>query len=110
METHTNSVIGALLYYIRRCLHDYGDKDCVEILQHIQRAMAEDSRLLIVEQILPSQPSAGASATDIFMMTLGGKERTLEGFRSITSDAGLEIVKVHGPEGSDLALIECKKI
>ncbi|VUC30245.1 unnamed protein product [Clonostachys rosea] len=101
---------GALIYYIRRCLHDYGDPDCVEMLQHIQRSMADDSRLIIAEQILSDRPSLMASATDIYMLTLGGKERTLEDFRSITTDAGLEIVEIHGSEGHDLALIECKKI
>uniref|UniRef100_A0A8H7NEE4 O-methyltransferase domain-containing protein n=1 Tax=Bionectria ochroleuca TaxID=29856 RepID=A0A8H7NEE4_BIOOC len=100
---------GALIYYIRRCLHDYGDPDCVEILQHIQKSMADDSRLIIAEQIINDQPSLVASATDIYMLTLGGKERTLDGFRAITADAGLEIVEIHGSGDNDLALIECRK-
>ncbi|CAI6021668.1 unnamed protein product [Clonostachys chloroleuca] len=99
----------ALIYYIRRCLHDYGDPDCVEILQHIRRSMAGDSRLIIAEQILSDQPSLVASATDIYMLTLGGKERTLDGFRAITADAGLEIVEIHDSGDDDLALIECRK-
>ncbi|KAK3694393.1 hypothetical protein B0T22DRAFT_477145 [Podospora appendiculata] len=36
--------------YIRRCLHDYGDADCVGTLQHLSDAMASDSHLLTVEQ------------------------------------------------------------
>lgn len=71
--------------------------------------MAGDSRLIIAEQILSDQPSLVASATDIYMLTLGGKERTLDGFRAITADAGLEIVEIHDSGDDDLALIECRK-
>ncbi|KND92354.1 Demethylsterigmatocystin 6-O-methyltransferase [Tolypocladium ophioglossoides CBS 100239] len=90
----TAAVKAAFVYYIRRCLHDYGDKDCVEILEQIRKAMAEDSRLLIVEQVLGNPPSPLAAAADVYMSTLGGKERTLEGFEAIASLAGLRIAKV----------------
>ena len=97
------------MYYIRRCLHDYGDKDAAEILLQIQKAMAADSRLLIVELILENPPTASGSATDIIMATIGGKERTLEGFRSIASEAGLRINKVYRGKPEDIAIIECTK-
>ena len=98
---------GALVYYIRRCLHDYGDEDAVGILQQIRNAMLPDSRCLIVEQVLSNPPSVLASSSDLFMATLGGKERTVEGFRGITSRAGMELSSVFPCEGSDVAVIEC---
>ncbi|XP_044719877.1 o-methyltransferase domain-containing protein [Hirsutella rhossiliensis] len=52
-------VKGALLYYFRHCLHDYGDEDSVCMLQQIRDAMVADSRLLIVEQILISEARNG---------------------------------------------------
>lgn len=104
-----NFVPGALVYYIRRCLHDYGDDDCVEILEQIRKAMAPDSRLLIVEQVLGNPPSPFAAANDVWMATIGGKERPLESFDAIASRAGLKIAKVHPTPGSEVAVIECKK-
>lgn len=100
---------GACIYYIRRCLHDYGDDVCVEILQQLRDAMVEDSRVLIVEQVLSDPPLPMAAATDIYMATIGGKERTLQGFGEIATRAGLAIVKVHPAPGSDVAVIECRK-
>ncbi|PNY29510.1 Demethylsterigmatocystin 6-O-methyltransferase [Tolypocladium capitatum] len=85
---------------------DFHSKQPVKEL--IRKAMAEDSRLLIVEQVLGHPPSPFAFANDIYMATIGGKERTLEGFRAITSRAGLKITKVHPTPGSEVAVIECK--
>ncbi len=82
--------LGALVYHIRRCLHDYGDADSIDILQQISDAMAQDSRLLIVEQILSDPPSALGAAADMFMATIGGKERTLQNFHEIANAARSE--------------------
>lgn len=97
------------MYYIRRCLHDYSDEECVKILQHISDAMEADSRLLIVETLLGDQPSAFQAAMDLSMLAISGKERTLEGFREITGKAALKITKVsQTPEGS--AVLECARV
>lgn len=108
MDFHTEQPVrGALAYHIRRCLHDYGDADCVRILQHIRDAMLPDSVCLIVECVMDNPPSPIHAANDLFMSTIGGKERTVEGFRLITSRAGLAIKKVHKNEGAPVAVIEC---
>ncbi|KFH40298.1 Demethylsterigmatocystin 6-O-methyltransferase-like protein [Hapsidospora chrysogenum ATCC 11550] len=99
----------ALIYYIRRCLHDYGDDEVVGILEQTQKSMANDSKLLIVEQILDNPPDPFAAATDVFISTIGGKERTMDDFEHVTSRAGLRIVKVHRSPGSDVGIIECEK-
>jgi hypothetical protein len=95
-----------LVYYIRRCLHDYSDEECVKILRHISAAMAADSRLLIVEMLLGDQPSALQAAMDMAMLVLSGKERTLANFRDITARAALKITKVSEIPGGS-AVIEC---
>lgn len=110
MDFHSEQPIkGAVVYYIRRCLHDYDDEVAADMLKPIQKAMAPDSRLLIVEELLGNPPTALGSATDIIMATLGGKERTLEDFRAVTSRAGLKIMETHRTERSNLAVIECVK-
>ncbi len=100
---------GALVYYMRRCLHDYGDDECVAMLQQLSGAMASDSKLLIVEQVMSNPPSQFAIATDLVMLTIGGKERTLEGFQALTEAAGLRIENVYRNEGTDAAVVECVK-
>ena len=98
-------VRGALLYHIRRCLHDYGDDDCVGILAMIRGAMLPDSRLLVVEKVIGNPPSALDAASDLYMAVLGGKERTLEGFRAITGRAGLEVKGVY--TNGAISVVEC---
>lgn len=98
--------LGALVYYMRRCLHDYSDEECAKILQHISSAMVADSRLLVVETLLGDQPSALQAAMDLAMMTISGKERTLANFEDITGRAGLKITKVSQNPGGT-AVIEC---
>lgn len=94
------------MYYIRRCLHDYSDAECVTILRHIAGAMAADSRLLIVETLLGDAPSPLHVAMDFMMMTISGKERTLEDFGAIAGRAGLRVTNVaRNPGGS--AVVEC---
>lgn len=100
-------VRGALAYHIRRCLHDYSDDDCVRILRHIREAMRPDSVCLIVEGIMDNPPSTIDASNDIIMAVIGGKERTLEMFRSIVSRAGLEVKKLHKEEGAPVGVIEC---
>ncbi|KAB2572131.1 O-methyltransferase afvC [Lasiodiplodia theobromae] len=62
-------VKGALVYFLRRILHDWSDKYCVRILERLRDAMAEYSRILIMDQILDDPPNriAGSPAYKAFM-------------------------------------------
>ena len=42
-------------YYLHKILHDWPDKDCVNILTHLRDAMAPNSRIFINDAILPDQ-------------------------------------------------------
>ncbi|KAK3901633.1 O-methyltransferase-domain-containing protein, partial [Staphylotrichum tortipilum] len=100
----------ALVYYIRRCLHDYPDRTCITILSHIVNAMAPDSRLLIAEHLLPASPTpspstAHKSMIDLAMLTIAGKERTLEDFKALVALAGLRVTQVAQMEG--VGVVEC---
>ncbi|KAJ4306772.1 hypothetical protein N0V88_000139 [Collariella sp. IMI 366227] len=99
-------VKGALVYYMRWCLHDYSDDECVGILQQLAGAMAPDSRLLIVELLMSELPGAMTAALDLIMLTISGKERTLNDFVTLMSRAGLKVAKVEAADGG-LAVIEC---
>jgi hypothetical protein len=96
---------GALIYYIRHCLHNYSDEVCVTILQQLTDAMAADSRVLIVEFLVGHPPTALQASGNLSMMAITGKERTLENFHDVVGRAGLRITHV-APNGSS-AVIEC---
>ena len=96
----------ALVYHIRRCLHDYSDDESVDILRRIAGAMAPDSRLLIVELIVSDPPTAYQAAVDLTMMTISGKERPLGTWRDIAARAGLKVTHVGVVEGGS-GVVEC---
>lgn len=99
-----------MVYYVRRCLHDYSDANCIEILKVTAEAMADDSKLLIVEQVMHNPPlSAFAAAANVLMGNIGGKERIEDEFRNITTEAGLRVVGVYRTEGTEVAVVECVK-
>lgn len=71
--------------------------------------MVRDSRLLIAERLLLSSvdgTSTNQVMTDLVMMCVSGKERTLDDFRALVARAGLRVTYVSHVYGKS-AIIEC---
>lgn len=108
-----NPIKNAKVYHIRACLHDWSDELCVKMLGNVVPAMAPDSRLLIAECLLPTDPREDAGGLmgfqDMAMMCLGGKERTVEGVERIVRQAGLVVERVWEGEGvGRFVVVECR--
>lgn len=74
---------GAHIYFIRHILHNYGDSDCISILNRIAEVMIKGkSKLIICERIVPDvQSHLAVSEFDLVMgILLGGCERTKRQF------------------------------
>ncbi|KAH9906913.1 S-adenosyl-L-methionine-dependent methyltransferase [Xylariomycetidae sp. FL2044] len=105
-------VKGALIYLIRRCIHDYTDDDCVNILRILADSLPADeprARVLINEQINTEDPTPFVAAYDLLMLTVASLERSEKQFAELAKRAGLEVVKVHRKEGTTCGVVECKK-
>lgn len=89
-------------------MHDYSDPDASNILSHVAKAMAPDSRLLIADSVVPerlTEETIIAGIMDQLMFCIGGRERTEAGFRAILEPNNLELVKIHrSPTGG--AIVE----
>ena len=86
-------MIDARSYYMRLCLHDFRDEDCVKILTRIREAMKPGySRLIIHESVIPDRgPHPWAAAADINKMgATASFERTREQWAALLRRAGLE--------------------
>ncbi|KAF7870251.1 uncharacterized protein EAF02_009441 [Botrytis sinoallii] len=99
---------GAPIYYIRRCLHDWPDVDCVRILKVIADAMTpEISRLVISEIVLPPiAADVEAGWMDLTMMTLSGRERTKKQWVNLLTLSRLKLRKIHHGAGTNYAAVE----
>ncbi|KAE9987857.1 hypothetical protein EG328_001283 [Venturia inaequalis] len=98
---------GALVYWIRRVLHDYSDDVCVGILKLLAGAMSVDSKCLICEQLMSSSPSPLTAYTDMAVMTIGGKDRSLEDYERLAQRAGLKVMKHWSIASSAMGVVEC---
>ena len=103
------SSTGALVYFIRRIIHDWHDHNCCTILNHLAKAMAPDSRVLICEQIMSNPPSPLNAQTDLCMLGLGAKERTEKMFEKLVPASGLKLIKIWKSTGTDVGIVECGK-
>ncbi|KAF4825812.1 Methyltransferase fsa4 [Colletotrichum siamense] len=107
-----NPTKGAMIYLLRRVLHDWSDQASIEILTHLCAALPRDeprARVLIMEQVVSDPPSVRSAAADMIMLNIGGKERTEEGFEKIAKASGLKIVRIHRKEGTEIGVVECAK-
>ena len=99
----------AHIYYLRRIMHNWQDKEAIKILKHIADAMAPDSRLLIGEMVVPEHAGVNKYVymMDLCMLVIGGKERSETDFSKLVESAGLRLVKVWASKTGNQCLIEC---
>ncbi|PKS05509.1 hypothetical protein jhhlp_008887, partial [Lomentospora prolificans] len=92
-------VKNAHVYFMRRLLHDFYNPVCVDILKNTASAMGPDSRLIVSDMLVPERVEVGGAMDlywlDFSLLTISGKERTMNEFKDIFAQAGLELVKVY---------------
>lgn len=126
-------VKGAAVYFLRMIMHDYSDEYAIKILRPLVQAMSPDSRIVLMDQLMP--PTVGLlpydvermmRTTDLQMMALtNAKERDEDEWKDLVSRAGdglaatvfaqsedkgigkaLGIKNIQTPPGSTLSVIE----
>jgi hypothetical protein len=85
---------GADVYLLSQVLHDWSDLDCIRILEACRTVASDDTRLLVLEQVLPEGPDPSAvKFTDLNMLILlGGRERSLAEFDALLARGGWQLV------------------
>jgi O-methyltransferase domain/Dimerisation domain len=105
---------GADAYIMSRLLHGYPDGDARRILRNCHAAMSPESRLLIVEAVLPTtidtaDPSVEKMVmSDLNMMLVtSGRERNAAQWTSLLSSTGFEPRRFISIPASTSSIIEC---
>jgi len=98
-------------YLVMEVIHDWADEESVAILRAIRRAAPADSRLLLLEQIVPASPAPHWSKMlDIHMLTLlGGRQRTRQEYDALLERAGFSIER-QIETGADISILEARPI
>ena len=98
---------GGDAYLLKMVVHDWEDEQATAILRSCRAAMPADGALLVVERVVGA-PNEGPDAkfSDLNMLVApGGRERTLEEFRTLFGDAGFELVR-EVATGSGVSVVE----
>ena len=105
--TDNTHLLEARAYYIRLCLHNWQDKECIAILTRIRKAMKPKySRLIIHEQVMPDHGThPWASVSDINQMgATASFERTKGDWAALLKEVGLEEPKFYFPKDPSSAV------
>jgi hypothetical protein len=88
---------GADLYILKNIIHNWGDDDCIRILDNIRKVMPAHGKIIILEMILDEGNKASfGKLIDIQMMVFmeNGKERTRREYEMLLDTAGLRLNRV----------------
>lgn len=108
---------GADAYIMKSLLHGYDDDDALRILRNCRDVMAAESRLLVIEVVLPATvEDADPALEHLFMADLnmlavtGGRERSEAEWKSLLSSARFEIRRVVSVSSETSSIIEASPL
>ena len=92
---------GGDLYLLKQILHDWDDTQCLTILKNVHDAARPQSKLLVVEMIVPDSPEPSlVPLTDLAMLVLlGGRERSGHDYASLLERAGFRLERIISTDG-----------
>ncbi len=102
---------GADIYMMRHIIHDWHEEKALTILRNCHAAMSLESKLLVVESVIPpgNEPFGGKFLDLVMLLIPGGKERTEEEYRTLFRTAGFEVTRVI-PTETEVSVIEAVKV
>lgn len=94
-DLFSNIPSGCRAYLMKSVIHDWNDEDSARILRNCRKAVPDNGALLLVEFDLPEDgaPSMGKFTDVTMMMVTGGRERTIQEYRSLFSVTGFQLTK-----------------
>ena len=98
---------GCDLYILSHIIHDWSEAQGLGILGNCRRAMSPDSRVLIIEMVLPEGNTfhPGKMLDMTMLATTLGQERTEHEYRMLLEKAGFKLSRVI-PTSSSVSIVE----
>lgn len=98
---------GGDAYLLSHIIHDWPEEHILKIFGNCRRAMKPDSRLLIIEMVIPAngQPHPGKVLDLMMLVGPGGQERTESEYAALLSRSGLRLTRVVSTE-SPVSVVE----
>lgn len=102
---------GGDAYLMQFILHDWADEEALALLRVCRDAMSAQSRLLVIEAVIPSAPTPClGKLMDLEMLVVcGGRERTEAEYQTLLTTAGFSLQRVL-PTLAPLSILECRPL
>ncbi|GLJ52747.1 hypothetical protein SUGI_1123150 [Cryptomeria japonica] len=111
------SIPSAGAIFIKKVLIDWDDESCSKIFENCYKALPENGRLILAEDVVQNHSTASESlemVADLIMMAHanGGRERSEEEWKKMLHNSGFPLVKVVGLPGifTKLKIVEAIKM
>lgn len=79
-------------YLLSFVIHDWNDRDAARILRRCREAAGASGRVLVCERVSGGSDDLDTTAHDLLMLvSVGGRERTVEEFHDLARSSGLRI-------------------
>jgi hypothetical protein len=100
---------GADAYLLSHIIHDWSEDQCLTILGNCRRVMKPETRLLIIEMVLPggNTPHPGKMLDMMMLVGPGGRERTEQEYGALLRKADLRLARVV-PTESAVSVVEAR--
>ncbi|MEU6930866.1 methyltransferase [Streptomyces sp. NPDC046374] len=84
------------VYLLSRVLGDWDDGHCLRLLRRVRAVLAPGARLLVLERVTTDDGSGALAALwDLHLLVVnGGRQRTLDAYRSLLGRSGLAVERV----------------
>ena len=98
-------------YLLSHIVHDWDDRENAKILGNVREAMKPDSKLLIVEMVLPEgdEPHMGKMLDMMMLLVPGGEERTSSEYAALLEPNGFRVTRVV-PTASPVSVVEAVRV
>lgn len=102
---------GGDAYLLRYIIHDWNDERAIAILKNCYQAMQPNSKLLLVEMVIPpgNDPFFGKLLDLQMLVNYGGCERTEAEYQMLLKTAGFSLTKIY-PVAPPISLIEAIRL
>lgn len=102
----------ARAYFLHSILHDWGDNDCLRILENLKPALKPGYSRVLFNEIVLSEEEPTIQATNMDMMMLAhcdpAHERTESAWRHLLGRAGYVVKGIYGSKGAAESVIEAE--
>jgi hypothetical protein len=100
-------------YIMKYILHDWDDEHVLRILNNCHAAAAADTKIVLLEQLVPEQLGTGPTdqaviRTDLTMLGVGGQERTAAEYEQLFAKSGWRLSTI-APTSAEFSVLEASR-